>query len=98
MLFQHLLHGLVDGQYHVAAVDGVGILLKMELHLRSIIALGCGNGTVGASEGLIIGSLDAIKARIVAAHKAEHLGRQGTIGIIAAGIRFQIDASDVLLA
>ena len=98
MFFQHLLHGLVDGQYHVAAVDGVGILLKMELHLRSVVALRRGDGAAGAGEGLIFRCFDAVKARIVAAHKAQNLRRQGTIGIIPAGVRLQIHAGDGFLA
>ena len=94
--FQHLLHCGIQGQHHIAARNGLDILFIGKGHIHFIIALGGDDLSGGAGKIGVVGRFDPLRAHIGGIGKTKHLRCQSTIGIIALGIGFQVDAGDFL--
>ena len=97
VLFQIVLNDLVDGQNQAVAVLGLVVHFIFKRHLA---ALGVGrldDAAVDAAQFLIIIGFQTVKTLVVAADKAEGMGKEVAIGIVTGGIFVQEDNVGQLL-
>ncbi|CDC68826.1 unknown [Oscillibacter sp. CAG:155] len=92
--FQRRLDPPVQRQHQAAAVFRVIVLLILIEHIVAVVVPGGDGEARGPLEDAVILGLQAHAADIVVVDEAQHVGRQGTVGIIPLGIRLQVHTVD----
>ena len=96
-LLHIVLHRCVQRQHDVAAVLCFIILLVAVEHVIAGRILGGDHQARLAVQHVVIPGLQAVQAVIIRAHKADDLGGQGGIGVIALGIGDHVHAHNALV-
>ena len=95
ILFQIRLHRRIHRQHKAVAVAGVVVFLIGKGHFRAVVSLGRHDLARRTLQiGVVVG-LESLRTDVVVADEAQQLRTQRGIGVIALGVRFQIDALDV---
>ena len=96
-LFQIILDGGVQRQCQVAAVLGGKILLVGVHHVVAGVVLGGHHHPALPLQLLLVAGLQPVQAGVVIAHEADDVGGQRAVGVVALGVRHQMDAHDLIL-
>ena len=99
-ILQALLHPIldvpVDGELQTVTVLGVVVLLILEHELPAVGVLGCDHQACVPLQLLVVDGLQAVGPLVVAVEKAQHVGRDGAVGVVALGVHLEVDPPDAL--
>ena len=93
-LFQRRLDTPVQRQHQAVAVFRIIVLLILIEHVVAVVVPGGDGKARGALKNAVVLGLQAHAAHIVIVDKAQHIGRQGAVGIIPLGVRLHVHTVD----
>ena len=96
LLFQTGLHRNIQGQHHAAGIIGNDKVFIGKGHIHLVIALGGDHFAGACLQKAVVGCLDPLASGIGCVGKADHLTGKGFVRIIPLGLRFQVDALDLI--